>query len=368
VAHRHPQPRLVGELLQRPLPQPVAAAVAAAAVGDHQQLPRPRVAGLAQVLPPLPQGGHGELRRVVVDPDTHPADVLGHVIDPVGDRLAQGRVREIVDPHRLGFVSRLPLAAPGLEIPDQFLLLGVHRDHRLAAALERPSARGDVLELTIAVGVLRPFAGLARRLQVVVQVMQQLGHLASADGVPLVTQRRRQLGGALARPAQGRLGIAAGHRVDQPLQVASQGRVGCCQRPAATSGAPHPARPQRFLGVALLPPQLLDAGPHGHAGEAGGLGHARNPAAAQGQRFGGRPGAPLALIQQRLQPFILHPQLRGGVHAAVREQLSSTGNLDRALILSSAPAPPSSVLLGVGGLGLIGLLAWFHRHRPALSA
>ena len=45
------------------------------------------------------------------------------------------RVLEVVDPHRLGPALRPPLPAAVLEVPDQLLLLGVHRDDRLPAAI-----------------------------------------------------------------------------------------------------------------------------------------------------------------------------------------------------------------------------------------
>ena len=72
---------------------------------------------------------------------------------PYGDRLAQLRVEEVVDADLLGVALGLPLPAAVLEVADQFLLLGVHRDDRLAPPLERSDLAVDVLELGVAVGV-----------------------------------------------------------------------------------------------------------------------------------------------------------------------------------------------------------------------
>ena len=69
-------------------------------------------------------------------------------------RLADGVVGKVVNVHEFGLVLRLPLASSVLEVADQLLLLGVHRDHRLAAPLEGPHRAVDVLELGVAVGVL----------------------------------------------------------------------------------------------------------------------------------------------------------------------------------------------------------------------
>ena len=54
------------------------------------------VALAAEVLPPAADRGDGELGGVVVDPDADPALVVGEVVDPVGDRLAELLVEEVV--------------------------------------------------------------------------------------------------------------------------------------------------------------------------------------------------------------------------------------------------------------------------------
>jgi hypothetical protein len=57
----------------------------------------------------------------------------------------------------------LPLA-PAIRVgPDQFLLLGVQRDHRCASRTERIDAAVDVLDLVVPVRMRRPLDGLLRR-------------------------------------------------------------------------------------------------------------------------------------------------------------------------------------------------------------
>ncbi len=72
---------------------------------------------------------------VGVDPDADPALVAAQVVDPVGNRLAWAGDDEVVDLHALRFALRTPLPAGVLEGADPFLLLGVHRNDRLAWAL-----------------------------------------------------------------------------------------------------------------------------------------------------------------------------------------------------------------------------------------
>ena len=53
----------------------------------------------------------------MVDAHADPALVTRHVVDAVGDRLAEFLVHEVVDEHLLGLTARLPLAPAVLEFP-----------------------------------------------------------------------------------------------------------------------------------------------------------------------------------------------------------------------------------------------------------
>ena len=94
-----------------------------------------------------------EPRRVVVNAHADPALVASYFVDAVGDRLAQLLVHEVVDADLFGLAAGALLPSAVLEISDQLLLLGVNRDHRLAAPLERLDRGVDVLELGIPVWV-----------------------------------------------------------------------------------------------------------------------------------------------------------------------------------------------------------------------
>src|SRR3990167_537717 len=110
--------------------------------------------------------------------------------------------------HEVRRLALSPLPALVLVIPNQFLLLRIHGDDR--------SARGDrpadvivyVLELRVAVRMIRAFLGLPVPLQAVVHLTQELRDLLMADRMVLAREFRRQRPRALAGPAQRRLRVA----------------------------------------------------------------------------------------------------------------------------------------------------------------
>jgi hypothetical protein len=103
----------------------------------------------------------------VIDPHADPTFVGRLVVDPIRGDLAQLFVLEVLTSDLFRRPLGLPFSPGVLEIPDQFLLLRVDRDDRLPSPLERTDLSGDVLELSISVGVGCPFPALAVDLQVV---------------------------------------------------------------------------------------------------------------------------------------------------------------------------------------------------------
>lgn len=88
-----------------------------------------------------------------------------------------------------------------MEGANEFLLLRIDRDHRLAARLKVGDRRGDVLELRVAVGMFVSLTRLAVALQAVVHVAQQVGHLLQTDLDVLPLQFGGQSSHTLAVPA-----------------------------------------------------------------------------------------------------------------------------------------------------------------------
>lgn len=98
----------------------------------------------------------------------------------------------------------------------------------------------DVLELRVAVRMLRPFDRLVGRLQAVAVLAKQLGHGLVADLDAVLDEKlARQCDCALARPTQRRLRIAACERIDELLECRPHLRVQlfiralacCCAEP-----------------------------------------------------------------------------------------------------------------------------------------
>jgi len=138
----------------------------------------------------------------MVGADVDPAGVSGDVIDPVGHRLAQALIGEVVRAGGRGLALRPPFPARILERPDQLLLLGVDADHRICSVLVAFGLLVDVTELRVPVRVLPAFDGLGVALQAEPLLPQQVTDGVGADPVALAGQLRRQLAGRLHRPPQ----------------------------------------------------------------------------------------------------------------------------------------------------------------------
>src|ERR1035438_9205262 len=157
--NRHAQ--IHRQVMQRHFPQAATTAVAAASIGGDQQFFRIAISLHSHPSPPTPNRFGGKACGVVIDAHADPPLVLTQVIYAIGNRLAQLRIHEIMHLHLFWLSLRLPLAAPIPELPYQFLLLRIHRDHRLASILELLHRCVDMLELRIAVWMVCPFFGLA---------------------------------------------------------------------------------------------------------------------------------------------------------------------------------------------------------------
>src|ERR1700756_5052609 len=129
-----------------------------------------------------------------------------------------------MDPDRFRVSLRAIFAAIVTEIPDQFLFLGIDRDHRLLLGQCGGHLGVDAGELRIPVGVTVALFGFAVGLQAVARGIEQSGHQGAAPLVALRLQRLRQPSHAPAGPPQRRLRITAGRRFDQRLEIREQVR------------------------------------------------------------------------------------------------------------------------------------------------
>src|SRR5580658_3906667 len=138
-----------------------------------------------------------------------------------------------------------PLTARILVIADQFLLLGVHGNDRLASPQSVFDGTIDMPELRVAVGMILPFLGLAVTLQAVATLPEELSDLGMTDRMPSSRQFRRQHSSALAGPAQRRLRITARRRLNHRVQGRRQARIVGRQRVSSTALLANPTPGER---------------------------------------------------------------------------------------------------------------------------
>ena len=203
-----------------------------------------------------------------------------------------------LDPLRVSL--RPPLSTAVAKLPDQFLFLRVHRHYRLPQALKSSHPPVDVFELRVAIRMLPAFQRLAVGLQAVAQLVQQPVHRPFADTVTGNGQFRRQACRAAAGPQQRPHRVAAGDRIDQPLQFLRQALVLCSQ---SLASRPAPAR-AHGLGSCpsgLLASEFFQTGANGRPRHTGGCGYAGYPATPDTACFDCRPAAPQAFVEQRIK-------------------------------------------------------------------
>ncbi len=109
----------------------------------------------------------------MVNADAHPPGIGSEVIDPVRHRPPEFLDQKVMDPDLFRIALRTILAARVAEIADQFLFLGVDRDHRLLFSQRRGHLGVDVAKLRIPVGVALALLGLAVGLQAVARIVEQ---------------------------------------------------------------------------------------------------------------------------------------------------------------------------------------------------
>ena len=291
VTHLDGQAGLIGQMLKLMLPDTGPISIASARISRDVKDFGVRVSAPAHPLPPVTNRGHRKGRGVVVTPDAHPPFIAGHVVDPIGNRLALRVGREIMHEHRWRTPRRLPFPARIPEVPHQLLLLRVDRDHRLPGGQKPVRRRIDMLELRVAVRMRGAFPTFARRLQSVAQTVEQAAHRGRTHAPPLLGQRRRQFCATLARPAQGRGRVPPRERVHQRLQ--RRQNAGLVLLNPGASGARGSDTACRCFGAGDLPTSLANRLPS----QAGGRRNQRVAAIANGQRLGRRPPSATALVQ-----------------------------------------------------------------------
>ena len=209
VGNGHGEPEAVAELgLQFGFPGTGTATVAAACIGEDEQLAAAVVAVSAVALPPAGDGVGGKGCRVMGDAYEDCASVGEQVIDTVRDRDADGVGTEIViiDAHG----RAVPLHPVVLEVADQFSLFGIDTDHGKSLAFKAVTQRGEVTELLVTVRAGVGGNGLAIHAEGKIHVAQQSRYGIGRNLDIELPQQFSDSGRRLVGPANAGDGVAGG--------------------------------------------------------------------------------------------------------------------------------------------------------------
>jgi len=217
------QAEFIRQLLEAELPQPTPIAIRATTVRFNQQMALVPILMLPTLNPPAPDGGHGELRRLVRHADHDKAFIPGDIIDAIRDGDAVRLAGVVAFQH----VQRLPaVGLPRvLEVPHQFPLLGIHRNHGKSSPLERPTLTYQIPHLPVAfrvVFLVQPFAVDA---QTVAQLAQQAAHRVRPHAITAPLQFPTDLRRRFPRPLQARHWVARRGIVQQLAQRRQDARM-----------------------------------------------------------------------------------------------------------------------------------------------
>src|SRR5262249_45384628 len=171
MRNRDLQIEFIGQLLQAEFPQPTAIAIGATAVGFNQQPSTPWISGPPLDQQPSADDCDGELRSLMCSAEHYQRPITSDIVDAIRNGHAVGVTRVIVFQH----VQRLaPPSAPRLlEVANQFALLGIHADDRIAGFKKFAALPRHVTHLPITLRVLLLGQTLAINAQDVIAVAQQ---------------------------------------------------------------------------------------------------------------------------------------------------------------------------------------------------
>jgi hypothetical protein len=288
----------VGQFLEGHLPKSAPAAVAATPIGCDQYLGRTWVTLPPHLLPPAVNRFRGELSGIVVNPHTDPTPIARYIINPVWDSFAQSVVHEVVNSHVVWLTPWHPFTAAVLEIPDQFLLLGVDRDRWLTAHLGLLNHRVHVLELSIAVRMRVVLLGLSVSLRAVSRLTEQPSDRGATDPVALRRQFPGKRTSALEGSSQRRFWITPSGGINQLLQFIQQPGIGV-HLTLATAAEPANALRSGTTRQPSSRPELCRAPTNRGRRHACRFRHSLYSAPSIRQRFGGRPPPTHALVHER---------------------------------------------------------------------
>src|SRR6266849_6178193 len=194
--------------LKLSLPGTALCPIAAAGIGQDEDVAGLRIALVSFYLPPPAKARDGEGGSFVGGSQEHTAAVGLGIVDAIrnADTVGGGAEVMIVD---IGG-RLLPFHSRVLEVTDQFPLFSIHAQHRIAALFELIPLPTEIAELAVAVGSRtggNPFAVGTQR---ILHLPEQPSYGVAADCNPQPLELSSDLVGGLPGPLQPTDGVSSG--------------------------------------------------------------------------------------------------------------------------------------------------------------
>src|SRR6266849_2635155 len=203
------QSQAIAELpLNLLLPGAALCPVAAAGIGQDEEVAGLRITLVSFYLPPPAEAGDGEGGCFVGSSQEHTAAVGLGIVDAIRNADALGGGTEVMIVDISGGV--LPLHPGVLEVPDQLPLFGVHAQHRIAAPFELIPLPTEIAELAVTVGRRPGGHRLAIGAQGILHLPQQSPDRVAADSNPQPLELSSDRVGGFPGPLQPTEGIPSG--------------------------------------------------------------------------------------------------------------------------------------------------------------
>ena len=190
VTHGHAQPQAVAKLaLELCFPQPGTTPMTSPRLRQDQEIPGLGYKAAPDVRPPVCNRRDSKLWRIRRGAHIDGTHMALRIVDPIRHRASERVAREVMHVDLDGLADTS--LAGVLEVPNQFLLLGVHPDDREPAAAKRLFLRFNVVELRVVVRMVRPrFLLLRINAQRVVVLFQQAADGRRAHRIPPLAPAR----------------------------------------------------------------------------------------------------------------------------------------------------------------------------------
>jgi len=239
VGHGDGESQLVTEKpLELVLPGAPRGGVAAAGIGQDQQVLGVGVAPVSFPTPPAGDGSDGKGGGLVTDADEHRTAVSLEIINAVGEGDALGERAKVMVVDRGG--DALPLPTGILKVTDQFPLFSIDTDDGVALTAETRSQSGNVMELLVADGTVPRRDLFAIQAEGEMELVEQAGDGAGADPDTQALELAGDLGRGLVGPSPAARRIARGIVFQQPFDLSDYlGRFfprACAPRPFCGRG------------------------------------------------------------------------------------------------------------------------------------